>query len=323
MSTFYRLGVVVALVACVILAADSRIAFGQRIVIGGNQNDRDRDRDEDEDDDDDDENRDRDRDERAQTIERNVQQFFQPRQGGQRGQGRGDDIDQNFRRDNRQNQFQDRRFQQQPQNFGRPQENAQGGLRIGNWQGDRWQGSHDIEQWVRVFGGDQKPFSSQWYDEHPKAWGHDHDHDRNHDHVWVAATLPGVYSWLGWGDVPREFGVNIGNSARVDLSQYHDWYPLGVYSLMAGPGDMGTRIVQLAVDRHGHIAGNYYDMISDSNYSLSGEIGRQQQRVYFSLNKNKYVRFRVHISRLLRPYGAMIVQLPGGEQEWQFVRLED
>ena len=50
--------------------------------------------------------------------------------------------------------------------------------------------------------------------------------------------------------------------------------------------------MQLAIDRHGHIAGNYYDMITDSNYSVSGDIRRQSQRVYWSLNKNQYVRFR-------------------------------
>ncbi len=92
---------------------------------------------------------------------------------------------------------------------------------------------------------------------------------------------------------------------------------------MSGPGDPGTRIVQLAVDQHGHISGNYYDMITNTNYSLSGELRQQSQRVSWSLNKNQFVRFRANLYELLQPYGSLTVELPGGEQQWQFVRLEN
>ena len=92
---------------------------------------------------------------------------------------------------------------------------------------------------------------------------------------------------------------------------------------MTGPDDVGTRVVQLAVDRHGHIAGNYFDMITDSDHSVSGEVDPQSQRAEWSLNRNQYVRFRASIIRLLQPYGTVTVRLPGGEQRWQFVRLEN
>jgi len=296
------------------LVADSQYAFAQRIVIGGQDNQRNRDEDDVDDDDD------KDRGKRSsrsgnRDLEK-IQQLFQGRQGEQIQEGQGGPSE--FRRPIRPGQFPGQQFQGQQGGF----QSRQGGhnqLGIGAWQGNRWQGSRDVEKWVQVFGGNQKPFSNEWYHQHPKAWKHDH-HQSN---VWVVATLPGVYSWLGWGNVPPQYNVGFGNVPQFDPSHFGDWYPLGVYSLMAGPGDMGTRIVQLAVDRHGHIAGNYYDMITDSNYSISGDIRRQSQRVYWSLNKNKFIRFRAHISQLLRPYGSVTVQLPGGEQEWQFVRLED
>ena len=72
---------------------------------------------------------------------------------------------------------------------------------------------------------------------------------------------------------------------------------------MAHPDDMGTRIVQLAVDRHGHLAGNYFDMITDAENSVVGEINRQTQRAEWSPNRNPDVRFRASIYRLLQPYG--------------------
>jgi hypothetical protein len=291
------------LTAVVAFAVDSQIAFAQRINFGGNQGNRDRDEDdEDEDRDDDGESR----SSRSQNRNSQIDQFLQRRQGTTGGQRRLE-------------QFQNQQLQQQQQVLGRPQEATPSNLRIGTWQGDRWQGSRDIDEWTQAFRGSQQPFSQQWYQAHPKAWRD----ERHQDNVWVVATLPGVYSWLGWGNVPQQGGIVIGNAPPVDLSRFHDFYPLGVYSLMAGPGDGGTRIVQLAIDRHGHIAGNYYDMITDSNYSVSGDIRRQSQRVYWSLNKNKNVRFRAQISRLLRPYGTIDVQLPGGIQQWQFVRLEN
>ena len=92
----------------------------------------------------------------------------------------------------------------------------------------------------------------------------------NKSNVWVVATVPGVYSWLGWGNVPQQYQVGYNNGPRFDPSLYGDWYPLGVYSLMTGPDDVGTRVLQLAVDRRGRINGNYFDMITDSDHSVSG-----------------------------------------------------
>ncbi|MCI0335195.1 MAG: hypothetical protein L0228_18455 [Planctomycetes bacterium] len=331
MSKNYRLGVVVASSALLVFFADARFALAQRIVIGGggNQSSRDRDRDKDKDDEekDEDENQSKNRNNRSsRSSDRSseqIQQFLQRRQGGQSNQGgQGNPNNpfqgklEQFRRDNRPVTFPDGQVEMQKQ-F-RPGDNAQG-LRFGNWQGDRWQGSRNVKNWGQVFAGGKQPFSAEWYKEHPKAW----KYDNNKASVWVTASVPGVYSWLGWGSPPPQYNVGIINSRPIDLSHYGNWYPLGVYSLMSGPGDMGTRVVQLAIDRHGHIAGNYYDMIADANYSVSGDVRHQSQRVYWSLNKNKYIRFRVPIYRLMQPYGTMTVQLPGGEQDWQFVRLEN
>jgi hypothetical protein len=191
---------------------------------------------------------------------------------------------------------------------------------LGNWQGNQWRGSRNAKNWIQYYGGEAQPFSSQWYQAHPKAWRY----DNNRANVWVVGSLPGLYGWLGWGESPAEYRVNYGGgSPQIDPRHYGNWYPLGVYSLMAGPDDLGTRMVQLAVDRNGQIAGNYYDLITNSNYSVSGDISRQSQRVAWLLNKNRGIRFRTHISQLMQPYGMMTVRMPGGEQQWQFVRLED
>jgi hypothetical protein len=331
MSKIFRLGVVLTLAGIVSLATESRFAVAQRINFG-NQNSNNNNRDDDDENRDDDEERDDEennnqgsrgnRSSRSSTEEQ-VQQFLQRRQTGQNNQNQGQQSNtQQFRRGNQQGgiqidngQFQGGRLQDgQFQQF-RPQDGQQG-LRFGNWQGNNWQGSRKVDNWAQVFGSGKQPFSREWYDEHPKAWRHD-EHD--HDDVWITATLPGVYTWLGWGNAP---GVRIGTQPGVDLSRFHNFYPLGVYSLMSGPGDMGTRIVQLSIDRHGHISGNYYDLITDTNSSISGDVRRDSQRVYWHVNKNRSIRFRASLNRLLQPYGTVVVQMPGGEQDWQFVRLE-
>jgi hypothetical protein len=193
--------------------------------------------------------------------------------------------------------------------------------KLGRWQGGRWEGTRKADNWAKVFGNNHQLFSSQWYKDHPQAW----KYNNNKANVWVVATVPGVYSWLGWGSVPQQYRVEFGRvEQQFDHSHYGDWYPLGVYSLMSGEDDLGSRIIQLAVDRHGHIAGNYFDMIANSDHGISGDISRQSQRAEFWLNRNPNVRFRTSIFQLLQqPYGSITVRLPGGEQRWQFVRLEN
>jgi hypothetical protein len=177
-----------------------------------------------------------------------------------------------------------------------------------------------MDNWSRVFGTSKQPFSADWYRDHPRAWRY----DNNRPNIWVVATVPGVYSWLGWGNVPPQYMVGYDNSTpRFDASQFGNWYPLGLYSLMTGPDDVGTRVLQLAVDRHGRINGNYFDMITDSDHGVSGTIQQQTQRAEWTLDQNPNIRFRANIARLLQPSGNVTVQLPGGEQRWQFVRLEN
>ena len=316
MTMIFRLGMWLAFAMFVTLAAEPQFAIAQRVKIGGFDQSNDNNRDGD-DEDDDEERGDQDRPRSSRSRSSNSQQiqdFLQRRQQSknQNNQGESDQI----RR--RPGQFPDQPFGQKP--FpGQPQEIRQGGLKVGVWQGDRWQGSRNIDKWSQAFGNGQKPFSSQWYQNHPKAW----KYDNNKANVWVTSSLPGVYGWLGWGNVPPQYNVGQGNVPQFDHTHYGDWYPLGVFSLMSGQGDPGTRVVQLVIDRHGHIAGNYYDMITDTNSSISGEVRRQSQRAEWTLNKNNFVRFRASINRLLQPYGYLTVQLPGGEQEWQFVRLEN
>lgn len=343
MSKNYCFQVLTTLTLLALMAIDTGPLLAQRIVIGGGQSSRNRDQDKnnnDRDEDDEEEDTNQSNSSRNKNSSNNnrsgrpsnrtqdqINQLLKGGQGspsgqsGQSGQG-GRNVRDNKGRDAAIDQFrQGGRQGQLPggqdgfQQVFRPKQN----VKIGGWQNDRWQGSRHVNNWSQVIGGGKQPFGSQWYKDHPKAWKFDNDNVN----FWVTASLPGVYNWLGWGNVPPQFNGAIVKQVPGDMSRFRNWYPLGVYSLMSGRDDMGTRVVQLAIDRHGHIAGNYYDMITDTNSSISGDVRRQSQRVYWSLNKNKHVRFEAPLYRLLQPYGYMTVQLPGGDQDWQFVRLEN
>ncbi len=188
-----------------------------------------------------------------------------------------------------------------------------------NWQQNKWNGSNSIKSWSKQYNNGPQPFTAKWYDDHSNAWHYNHPHSD----VWVVATVPGVYSWLGWGDYPRNNNNVVYDNTPFDPSIYGDWYPVGVYSLITGPYDSGTRIFQISFDRQGNVAGTYYDMVSDSTRKISGRVRRSTQQVDWSVNTNGALTFRTSVDQLFQPQGIVTVDTPGGEQQWQLVRMQN
>lgn len=198
------------------------------------------------------------------------------------------------------------------------------------WQNQRHKDHKELNKWVDNFGG-PKPFSSKWYKDHPKAWHHKH-HD--HDDAWKVATAAGIVGFLGWEAYHSRGPVVVYQPVPYDTlfvsrpgviidPNRGDWMPLGVYSLMVGPGDENTRMLDLVVDRFGHVRGSYYDMISGASYNIAGIIDQRSQYAQFSLESNRQLTFYTPIGEMLQPQGYINVQLPSGQrQQWQLVRME-
>jgi hypothetical protein len=199
------------------------------------------------------------------------------------------------------------------------------------WQKKSQRDHKELRNWVIQFGGPE-PFSARWYQEHPKAWHHRRHHD--HDDDWKAITAVGVLGFLGWQAYQQRGPVVIYEPVPYDTlfvaqpgvvidPAHGEWMPLGVYSLMVGPGDVSTRLLDLAVDRRGHIRGSYYDMISSATYNVAGIIDQRTQYAQWSLESNRQLTFYTPLSELTRPQGIVTVRLPSGQrQEWQLVRME-
>jgi hypothetical protein len=203
----------------------------------------------------------------------------------------------------------------------------------GDGQNRRAQRRHNMQSWALQFGG-ATPFSVEWYKDHPQAWHHNHHHD---DDAWKIATAAGVLTWLGWGGQPYVPGPTVvyeplpvetiyveGQPVVVDPNAPGEWMSLGVFSLVTSGGDDGTRLLQLAVDKHGHVRGSYYDTISNTSHNLTGRIHQPTQQVQWTLDTNQQMVFYTPLSQLTQSQGVVWAKFPSGQQQqWQLARMDN
>src|SRR5215213_4568086 len=185
----------------------------------------------------------------------------------------------------------------------------------------------EVKNFVVKFGGPE-PFSNNWYKDHPKVWHH--DHHGNDD--WKVVTAAGLVGFLGWEayhsrpvviyqPVPYDVLFVSRPGVIIDPSR-GEWMPLGQYTLMLGPDDDSTRMLDLAVDRFGHIRGSYYDMVSGVAHNVAGIVDPRSQYAQWSLESNRQLTFYTPMGEMMQPQGSVYVQLPSGErQQWQLVRM--
>jgi hypothetical protein len=277
-------------------------------------------------------NRNRNRDNDGNSDVQQLQQFIQGDQGVQRSQGSPSNLG---------NSQQRRRRGQQG---GRPSsdiQQSQQGFQDGHdhrdnrWHSRRFDRHDELRHWVLGFNGGPRPFTNDWYDHHPHAWHHHHRHDGDY---WQVATAATVLGWLGWQHHPHHHHTTIvydpvpvetylvdgQPSAVVDADATGDWLTLGAFTLLTGADDPGTRVLHVSIDKHGHVRGSYYDMITNATQNVYGVIDQNTQQVRWTLETNRKLTFVATLDQLTKPQGVVHVKLPGGQvQQWQLVRMED
>jgi hypothetical protein len=218
----------------------------------------------------------------------------------------------------------------QPRNFNKQNIQLQGVKDKPDWIEKSHHDHKDVKKYVVNFGGPE-PFSAKWYKDHPKAW-HYHHHD--HDDAWKVITAAGVVGFLGWEAYHSHGPVVVYQPVPYDTlfvsrpgviidPAVGQWMPLGQFSLMLGPGDSSTRMLDLAVDRFGHIRGSYYDMVSGVSHNVAGIVDGRTQYAQWSLESNRGLTFYTPLGEMMQPQGLVYVQLPSGErQQWQLVRMD-
>ncbi|MGO8688747.1 MAG: hypothetical protein ACLQLG_03865 [Thermoguttaceae bacterium] len=193
-------------------------------------------------------------------------------------------------------------------------------------------------------------FQRDWYLHHPHGWN---PRQWAPGRAWAWATWPDVELWFGWGnDLPPayyDYGnmvyyqgdeVYYGTQPVATAAEYYrqaaalaasgaaidpnagPWMPLGVFAFVLGDASDTSRAFQLAVNRSGTIAGNYYDALTGIALPVQGAADRTSQRAAWTVGDNKITVYETGISNLTRNQAPALVHF-GAErtQQWMLVRL--
>ena len=114
-----------------------------------------------------------------------------------------------------------------------------------------------------------------------------------------------------------------GKSDARKPSKKDEWKPLGVFSMVEGSQTNSTMLFQIAMDKKGNVAGNYYDMLSDQTQQIHGKLDKKTQRVAWTVGDNKKVVYDTGLGNLLKDQAPLLVHFDKDRtQQWLLVRLD-
>jgi hypothetical protein len=194
-------------------------------------------------------------------------------------------------------------------------------------------------------------FGTAWYGAHPRAWA---AAGWAAGTAWRTAAWSAIGPWCGWGDDVQpyeyEYGNNItyagdevyyGDQSVATAEQYYqqaaslaesgrasdpkssDWLPLGVFSLVQGDQTDTTELFQLAIDKSGAIAGNYYSPLTDTTLVVHGAVEKKSQRAAWTVGENKSIVYEAGIGSLALDEAPVLIHFSKDRtQQWMLVRLQ-
>src|SRR3954465_3174933 len=279
MSRILRIGLIVSMSYLVVASISPAVRADKKDRSNSNSDDDKRDKDKDKDNGNQSGRNSKSNSQQFQNFQQNSQQnsqFKSNKGDGSQQMQKGQQINQlnnnQFQQQNSQKQFQN--FQKQgngpqlgqkqndSQQFFQKQKNSkQDGEKVNlpvindkpDWMSKNSKNKKEMQNFAVKVGGSE-PFSSKWYKDHPHAWHHHHDND-----TWKVVTAAGVVGFLGWEmyhprntivvyqPVPYDTLFVSRPGFIIDPSR-GEWMPLGTYSVMLGPGDMSTRMLDLDLD---------------------------------------------------------------------------
>ena len=204
---------------------------------------------------------------------------------------------------------------------------------------------------VRNSFGNYGTFGAGWYGAHPGAWA---AAGWAAGAAWNVAAWPAVGAWCGWGNsvqpVTYQYGDNItyqgdqvyyGDQPVATADQYYqqastlaqsapppdpqstDWMPLGVFSLVQGDQSDSSNMFELAINKSGAIAGNYYSALAGSTLPVHGSVDKKTQRVAWTVGDNKATVYDAGISSLTKDEAPVLLHFGKDRtQQGMLVRLK-
>jgi hypothetical protein len=202
-----------------------------------------------------------------------------------------------------------------------------------------------------AFGG-YGAFGAGWYGAHPGAWA---AAGWAAGVAWNSAAWPAVGTWCNWGANVQPFDYEYGNDityqgdevyygtqAAATAAEYYqqasslaqiapaasdatsaDWMPLGVFSLIQGDQTDSATMFQLALNKSGAIAGNYYNSLTESTLPVHGAMDKKNQRVAWTVGNNKSTVYEAGISSLTKDEAPILIHFGKDRtQQWMLVRIK-
>lgn len=111
--------------------------------------------------------------------------------------------------------------------------------------------------------------------------------------------------------------------ANEQEAEEAEWLPLGTFALSTDEDDLEpSRMVQLAVDRNGIIAGTLYNITTDSTQAIQGQVDKETQRVAFRLGESDEVVAETGLYNLTQDSAPLLVHFGTQRTEkYNLVRL--
>jgi len=194
-------------------------------------------------------------------------------------------------------------------------------------------------------------FGQGWYAAHPGAWN---PTGWAAGRAWGVATWPAVGSWCGWASGVQPMYYDYGNSVSyqdnqvyygdqpvASADQYYqqaatlaqsqpapdpatgDWLPLGVFGLIRGNESNPHYVMQLAVNKAGAVAGNYWDTVGGTSVPIQGAVDKTTQRLAWTVGDNKETVGETGIYNLTKDEAPALIHLGKDKtQQWTLVRLK-
>jgi hypothetical protein len=193
-------------------------------------------------------------------------------------------------------------------------------------------------------------FDQGWYAAHPDAWN---PTGWTAGQAWGAATWPSVDAWYGFGGaqpIYYDYGNNVSyqgsqvyfeNQPVATADQYYqqastiaqsqpatdpnsgEWMPLGVFGLVKGADSDPHYVMQLAANKLGAVAGNYYDVVTGTTVPVQGAVDKQSQRLAWTVGKNQTTVGETGVYNLTKDEAPALIHIGKDKtQQWTLVRLK-
>lgn len=206
---------------------------------------------------------------------------------------------------------------------------------------------------VRRDFGHYDAFNHNWWNRYPNAWSRNWWRDRDPWWAWGWNSWPVYGSWWGYGSgytpIEYDYGDNItyqgdtvyyGSQPAATAEQYYtqadtlatgttsrskndDWKSLGVFSLVQGNQTNSTVLFQIAVNKDGAIAGNYYNALTNEVKQITGAVDKKSMRAAWIVQGAKDVVYDTGFANLLQPHSSVLVHFGKSKtQQFSLVRME-